>query len=317
MSLSFVLDDTQARQRIDKVLHQFLPDTSRVTLQRWMAEGRVLVSGRPCRPSDLVGPGAVIWVDPGAPLPSEAAPDPSVVLDVLFEDAFLMVINKPAGLVVHPARGHWSGTLVNGLLARSSFSREALGSDAAALLRPGIVHRLDRDTSGVIMVAKTEAAREGLKSQLAARTVERLYRGITLGVPSNAIIRTLHARNPHSRLKFTSHAEVGKSAVTRVTVLEKLASGRAALIECRLETGRTHQIRVHLSEQSKTPLIADALYGRVSNDPQLAAIGTRLGRHALHAEVLGFVHPITHEALRFSVPFPADLAETLSALRAL
>lgn len=317
MPLSFVLDDTQARQRIDKVLHGLLPDASRATLQRWMIEGRVLASGRVCRPSDLVGPGTVISVEPGPPPPSEAEPDASVVLDVLFEDDFLLVINKQAGLVMHPARGHRTGTLVNGLLARGSFSVENLSSDANSLLRPGIVHRLDKDTSGVLVVAKTEAAREGLKAQLAARSVVRVYRGITLGVPANSTIRTLHVRNPHSRLKFTSRTQVGKLAVTHVAVVEKLAAGRAALIECRLETGRTHQIRVHLSEQAKTPLLADALYGRTPHDPQLLAISKQLGRQALHAEVLGFEHPISHEKLRFSVPFPADMVEALSALGAL
>ncbi len=317
MPLLFVLDDSQAKERVDKVLPQFLPDISRATLQRWIVEGRVLIAGRPCKPRDLVGPGAVISVEPGAPPPSEAEPDPSVVLDVLFEDDFLMVINKPAGLVVHPARGHRTGTLVNGLLARPSFTPPPAGSESAQLLRPGIVHRLDKDTSGVLMVAKTDIAREGLKSQLAARTVERLYRGLTLGVPANSTIRTQHARNPHSRLKFTSLTNVGKLAVTRVAVIEKLANGKAALIECRLETGRTHQIRVHLAEQLKTPLMSDLLYGRRPHDPALLAISERLGRHALHAEVLGFTHPISKEQLRFSVPLPEELALALSALRAL
>jgi 23S rRNA pseudouridine1911/1915/1917 synthase len=179
------------------------------------------------------------------------------------------------------------------------------------------VHRIDKDTSGILVVAKDEPTREGLKAQLAAHSMERLYRAITLGVPRPGTIDTLYDRHPRSRLRFTSKARKGKRAVTHVAVLETLAQGRAALIECRLETGRTHQIRVHLAEQAQAPLLSDWLYGREPSAPELRAISSALGRQALHAAVLGFVHPRTAQPLRFESPLPAELEQALRALRAL
>jgi 23S rRNA pseudouridine1911/1915/1917 synthase len=294
-----------------------LPDVSRSTIQRWMSEGRVLVQGKALRPRDTVGEGSVLDVDPGPAPASAALPDPSVAIEVLYEDAELVVVNKPAGLVVHPARGHRTGTLVNGLLARPGFSSApADASDREGVLRPGIVHRIDKDTSGLLVVAKTERAREALKSELSAHTVERRYVALTLGVPRSNTIRTAYGRDRRSRLRFTSKVREGKSAVTHVRVLEEFA-GRAALVECRLETGRTHQIRVHLAEQAGTPILADALYGRKPGAPELAAIAATLGRQALHAELLGFVHPVTGEALRFEAKPPDDFRAALEALRAL
>jgi len=241
------------------------------------------------------------------------------VLDVCYEDAHLLVVNKPAGLVVHPARGHRSGTLVNGLLARPGFSLPSADPlDEQGSLRPGIVHRIDKDTSGLLVVAKDDRTREGLKLQLAQHSVERAYLAITVGTPQSRTIESLHARDPKSRLRFTSRTTEGKRAVTHLRVLERLAGGRAAYLECRLETGRTHQIRVHLSEQAKTPLLADAVYGgRPSMAADLTAIAGALGRQALHAALLGFVHPVTAQLLRFEVAPPPDFAQALEALRTL
>jgi 23S rRNA pseudouridine1911/1915/1917 synthase len=241
------------------------------------------------------------------------------VLDVLYEDPHLLVVNKPAGLVVHPARGHRTGTLVNGLLARPGFSLPTPDPrDEPGSMRPGIVHRIDKDTSGLLVVAKDDRAREGLKVQLAQHSVERAYLALTVGTPVSGTIRSTHARDPRSRLRFTSKSAVGKTAITHVRVLERLAGGRAAYLECRLETGRTHQIRVHLSEQAKTPLLADAVYGAgVVLSAEISEIAGTLGRQALHAAVLGFIHPVTAQALRFEVAPPPDFALALSALRAL
>jgi 23S rRNA pseudouridine1911/1915/1917 synthase len=316
---SFVLGPGQRRERVDKVLARLLPEVSRATVQRWMEEGRVQVDGKPCRAKDSVTAGSRIELEAGPPQLSEADPDPSVVLDVCYEDPHLLVVNKPAGLVVHPARGHRTGTLVNGLLARPGFSLPSADpEDEQGSLRPGIVHRIDKDTSGLLVVAKDDRSREGLKAQLARHTVERVYLALTVGTPVAGTIKSLHARDPKSRLRFTSRTSEGKAAVTHVRVLERLAGGRAALIECRLETGRTHQIRVHLSEQSKTPLLADAVYGgRPAMAKDLAEIAAALGRQALHATVLGFVHPISGESLRFELPPPPDFARALEALRAL
>ena len=315
----FLLGVEQRRERVDKVLARFLSDVSRVTVQRWIEEGRVQVDGKPCRARDSVTAGNRIEVEAGPPPPSDADPDPSVVLDVRYEDEHLLVVNKPAGLVVHPARGHRTGTMVNGLLARPGFSLPSPDPlDEQSSMRPGIVHRIDKDTSGLLVVAKDDRTREGLKAQLAAHSVERAYLAITVGTPQNGAIRSLHGRDPKSRLRFTSRVKAGKTAVTHVAVLERLAAGRAAFIECRLETGRTHQIRVHLSEQTKTPLLADAVYGgRPSMAPELLQIAEALGRQALHAAVLGFVHPISNELLRFEAGLPADFARALADLRAL
>jgi len=315
----FVLGAEQRRERVDKVLARLLPEVSRATVQRWIEEGRVQVDGKPCRAKDSVTAGSQIELEAGPPPLSEADPDPSVVLDVCYEDPHLLVVNKPAGLVVHPARGHRSGTLVNGLLARPGFALPSPDpDDEQGSLRPGIVHRIDKDTSGLLVVAKDDRTREGLKTQLAEHSVERAYLALTVGTPAVGKIESLHARDPKSRLRFTSRTSEGKAAITHVRVLERLAGGRAAFIECRLETGRTHQIRVHLSEQTKTPLLADAVYGaRASLAPDMAEIAAALGRQALHATVLGFVHPISGESLRFEAPPPADFARALEALRAL
>lgn len=304
--------------RIDKVLADELPDVTRATVQRWIEEGRIRIDGRPCRARDRVEVGSVIEVEPGPPPLSRAEPDASVELSVLHEDAHLLVIEKQAGLVVHPGRGHASGTLVNGLLARPGFSHApADPRDPAGALRPGIVHRIDKDTSGVLVVAKSEVAREGLKAQLSEHTVERVYRALTVGVPVAATIETQHGRDPSSRLRFTSRVIRGRRAVTHVAPLEVLAAGRAALVECRLETGRTHQIRVHLSERAGTPILADALYGGRRGAPEVVAIAEKLGRHALHAAVLGFTHPVTGQPLRFETPLPGDMQEALEGLRRL
>ncbi|HEX6272038.1 MAG TPA: RluA family pseudouridine synthase [Polyangiaceae bacterium] len=315
--MRFVLAAGSPPERVDKALARLLPGISRSTIQRWMSEGRVLVGGTPCRPRDSVAEGSVLDVDPGPAPASAAEPDPSVVIEVLYEDAELVVVNKPAGLVVHPARGHRHGTLVNGLLARPGFvSAPADARDRSGALRPGIVHRIDKDTSGILVVAKTARARESLKAALSAHDVERRYVALTLGVPRAKTIRTTYGRDRRSRLRFTSKLREGKPAVTHVSVLETFAA-RAALVECRLETGRTHQIRVHLSEQARTPLLGDVLYGRTPNDPELAAIAATLGRQALHAAELGFAHPVSGAMLRFEAPPPADFRVALEALRAL
>jgi 23S rRNA pseudouridine1911/1915/1917 synthase len=295
-----------------------MPDVSRATMQRWIAEGRVKVDGKICSQKQQVRGGAKLEVEPSEPPPSTATPDPSVEFQVLHEDAHLIVVDKPAGLVVHPARGHASGTLVNGLLARGGFERASADArDPNAAVRPGVVHRIDKDTSGILVVAKDELTREGLKQQLSEHSMERLYRGLTLGVPKSGTIATLYDRHPRSRLRFTSKTDQGKRAVTHLLVVENFAAGRAALVECRLETGRTHQIRVHLAEQTGTPLLADWLYGHKPGGEDLQAIAAALGRQALHAAVLGFVHPVTGAKLRFESPLPTDFASALAALRAL
>jgi len=323
----FVLEGSRARERVDKVLARLLAPRSRATVQRWIREGRVTVDGAVCRARDSVSSGAVLEVEMGPDLLSEAQPDASVPFGVVYEDAHLIVVDKPAGIVVHPARGHRTGTLVSGLLARPGFAVAPRDErDPTGHLRPGIVHRIDKDTSGLLVIAKDALTREGLKHQLAAHSVTRVYQALTRGAPRAGRIDTCYGRDPRSRLRFTSRLSAGKRAVTNVLPLEVFRAG-AALVECRLETGRTHQIRVHLAEQAGTPLLADALYGGSPSvaAPRLAAaeagelsldgIARELGRQALHARVLGFEHPVTRQALHFESELPRDFATALGALR--
>lgn len=313
------VDVREAGQRVDKVLADRLAEVTRATVQRHIEEGQVTVNGQPCRAKDRVRAGWTLEIRLGAPPATHAQPDPSVVLDVVYEDDELLVVNKPAGLVVHPARGHATGTLVNGLLARPGFSRGALGAEepSQGQLRPGIVHRIDKDTSGLLVVAKTAFSREHLKDQLAARSVERSYLALTVGVPDSGTISTLYGRDPKSRLRFSSQVTMGKRAVTHVLVVERFAARAAALIECRLETGRTHQIRVHLSMEARTPLLGDELYGGLRGPRDVVDVGRMLARQALHAQTLGFVHPRTLQPLRFSSLLPPDIERAIHSLRQL
>lgn len=316
---TFVADEADDRERLDKLVVARLgalgEPASRSAVQRWIEAGRVTIDGRAARAAESVRAGAVVEVRPLAPEAPSAAPDASVPFTVLFEDAHLVVVDKPPGIVVHPARGHAAGTLVNGLLARGSFDRAGADPrDPMGKVRPGIVHRLDKGTSGILVVAKDEPTREGLKALFATHAIERAYEAIVVGAARDATYETLHGRHPTDRLKFTTHVARGKRAVTRVRVVRALAGGAATLVECRLETGRTHQIRVHLAECSKTPVLGDPLYGRAPKDPKLRAVADRLGHQALHARLLGFVHPITGEAMRFETAPPADVRAALDAL---
>lgn len=288
---------------------------TRAEVQRWIDRGRVLVDGAPLRASVKVASGARVEVHPEPPPATAATPDASVTFEVLHEDAHLIVLDKPAGLVVHPARGHEDKTLVNGLLARGGFERAGADErDPEGHLRPGIVHRLDKGTSGLLVVAKDARTREALKAQFAAHSIEREYLAVAAGAVKDATFDTLHARHPTDRLRFTSRVDAGRRAVTHVRALETL--GGATLVACRLETGRTHQIRVHLAERAGAPILGDPLYGRPPKDPALRAAGEALGRQALHARVLGFEHPATGESVRWESPLPADIEACIAALRA-
>lgn len=313
-----VVGSDRVPERIDKLLPKLVPGTSRATVQRWIAEGRVKIDGAPCKVRDVARPGSTIEFEPGPEPRSELQPEPDVPFAVLFEDAHLVVVEKPAGVVVHPARGHRTGTLIAGLLAREGFALPPSDPrDPQGALRPGLVQRLDKDTSGVLVVAKDPPSRDALKAQLAARRMERRYLALTQGVPRAGRLESLHGRDSRSRVRFTTKVQRGRSAITNLEVVERLAGGRAALVACRLETGRTHQIRVHLLELAKTPILGDPLYGATPRDPEIASIAEELGRQALHAAMLGFVHPVTGAELRFEAPLPADMQRALERLRAL
>jgi len=316
--LAFDIVAGDPRERLDKLVVALLARAgvvaSRAAVQRWIEHGRVEVDGRPVRASVTVAPGARLTMSPEPPEPTTAEPDASIALHVVHEDAHLLVIDKPAGLVVHPAKGHASGTLVNALLAHGGFERTPSDPrDPIGHLRPGIVHRLDKGTSGLLVVAKDEPTREALKALFSRHAIERAYIAIVVGEAKDATLDTLHGRHPSDRLRFTTRVPTGKRAVTHIHVLERLPG--ATLVECRLSTGRTHQIRVHLAERMSTPVLGDPVYGKPPQDAALRAIAAELGRQALHARVLGFVHPATgKEMLWESVP-PPDFERALAKIR--
>lgn len=287
---------------------------SRAAVQRWIDHGRVLVDGSRARASSEVREGARVTVDPEAPEPTQAEPDASVSFRVMYEDPYIVIVDKPAGLVVHPARGHAGGTLVNGLLARGGFDRAGADPrDAMGHVRPGIVHRLDKGTSGLLVVAKDEPTREGLKALFARHDIDREYVAVVVGRARAATIDTLHARHPTDRPRFTSRVAEGKRAITHVRLVEDW--GVASLVACTLATGRTHQIRVHLAEVMGTPVLGDPLYGAAPRERWLRDLANALGHQALHARRLGFVHPKTGEHMVWESALPDDVAKCIEALR--
>lgn len=293
-------------ERLDKLLAERDLGPSRSAMQRFIAEGRVTMDGVVADRRTRAKAHATVLVRPSPPPAYDAKPE-AIPLVILHEDAHLLVLEKPAGMVVHPAPGHSSGTLVNALLHHAAVEG---GKDAS---RPGIVHRLDKDTSGVMVVAKTPETHEKLVSMFQAHDLERRYLAIAVGNPPDSVtFDTFHHRHPTDRKRFTSRVAYGRRAITHVRTLER-AQG-AALVECRLETGRTHQIRVHASEHG-FPLLGDPVYGGSVSDARIRRIGAELGRQALHAAVLGFAHPITGERLRFETPPPADFARAWSEIQ--
>jgi 23S rRNA pseudouridine1911/1915/1917 synthase len=317
--------DDHAGWRLDRFLAAALPDFSRSRLQQLLEAGSVSLGGRTIRDANhRVKPGETYALD--VPPTAPAVPQgQDIPLEVIYEDKDLIVINKPAGLVVHPAAGNPDGTLVNALIAHCGTDALAIGGEA----RPGIVHRLDKDTSGLLVAAKTERAMASLAKQFANHTIERAYNAVVWGAPrdSSGMIESQIGRSPFDRKRMAVLRGGGKNARTRYTVMEKFGPVErpfASLIECRLETGRTHQIRVHLTHLGH-PLIGDPQYGRNrtaprgKSDAELHAFSAaaEFSRQALHAFVLGFQHPSLHKTLRFEAPWPADFAELVSALRGL
>ncbi|URD61770.1 RluA family pseudouridine synthase [Sphingomonas sp. KRR8] len=296
--------------RLDRALADALPSLSRERLKALVKSGALERSGTPvCDPAlKVTGDEAFrLSVPEATPAHNEAQDIP---LNIVFEDEHLLVVDKPAGLVVHPAAGNLDGTLVNALLHHCAGRLSGIGGVA----RPGIVHRTDKDTSGLLVVAKNDVAHEGLAKQFAAHSIDRRYLAAVAGIPKTAegTVDAPLARSSSDRKKIAIVGDGrGKRAVTHWTRLK--TGGGAALVECRLETGRTHQVRVHMASIGH-PLLGDPVYGRYGKRLQELLKGMGFHRQALHAAVLGFTHPITKHRLSFQSAVPEDMQELFTAL---
>jgi 23S rRNA pseudouridine1911/1915/1917 synthase len=320
-----LVDGSHAGWRLDRFLAAALSDVSRSRLQQLIESGAVSQTGKTIRDGNFrVKPGEVyiVFVPPATPAVPQGQKIP---LQVVYEDKDLIVIEKPSGLVVHPAAGNPDGTLVNALIAHCGDSLSGVGGVA----RPGIVHRLDKDTSGLLVAAKSQRAMASLAKQFANHTIERAYHAVVWGAPraGDGIVEGSIGRNPFDRKRMAVLRGGGKVARTRYRLVEKFGDPErpfASLVECRLETGRTHQIRVHLTHIGH-PLIGDPAYGKSRRAPRAKttaqevafAEASNFPRQALHAYILGFQHPTLHKPMRFNSPWPADMASLISALRSL
>ena len=307
--IEIVLGEEASGQRLDKALAAAVPDLSRMRIQALLKEGRVSHDGAPiANASAKAKPGQlfVIHIPPAIPATPVAQEIP---FPIVFEDEEMLVIDKPAGLVVHPGAGNPDRTLVNALLAYCGDQLSGIGG----VRRPGIVHRLDKDTSGLMVVAKTDRAHHALAAQLAARTLKRVYTAVVWGYPSPAsgtIVGNI-GRSPNDRKRMAVLDHGGKTAVTHYRVLQRLKG--ASVVECRLETGRTHQIRVHMAHIGH-PLVGDALYGPKRTIKDAPAAAKMFTRQALHATQVTFLHPLTKMEMCYSSRLPTDLVDLIAGL---
>ena len=302
----FTVARADDRARLDRLLADLVPALSRSRLKTLIETGRVSITGETItEPGYRVKPGQVVTLV--VPPPVDLTPRAQAIpLCIAYEDEHLIVVDKPAGLVVHPAPGNPDRTLVNALLAHCGASLSGIGG----VRRPGIVHRLDKDTSGLLVAAKNDAAHRGLAAQFATRRLSRTYRAVVRGMPRPAagLIEGAIGRDPRNRKRMAVRESGGRPALTRYRVLQSLG-GLWSLVECRLETGRTHQIRVHMAHTGH-PLVGDALYGGAQRrrlDERTRGALALCPRQALHAAALGFVHPVSGAALAFESPLPADM----------
>ncbi len=308
--------------RVDKVLADLLPEMSRARIQALIAQGRVSRDGSAVADASAKAQAGDYRLEIPPPVAAEPVPE-AIPLTVLYEDPYLIVVDKPAGMAVHPAPGSESGTLVNALLHHCGASLSGIGGVA----RPGIVHRIDKDTSGIVVAAKTDAAHQGLSGLFAAHDIDRLYIALTRGAPRDAkgaakgTIEGAIGRSSADRKKMALLKSGGRHAITHYAVERVFgpqAKPLAARVACTLETGRTHQIRVHLASVG-APCLGDPAYGSGPPAEKVRAAIAEAGlrRQALHAAVLGFRHPVTGEALRFKSPLPPDMAKLQALLEAL
>jgi len=294
----------QSPRRLDVFVSTQRAHLSRTTAQRWIASGLITVNGRRAKASQRIRPGDVIACHVAVRAPLAVEPEP-IPLEVLHEDAELLVVNKPAGLVMHPAPGHWTGTLLNALVHHMA---QARGVSRGGRARPGLVHRLDKGTSGVLVVAKTDAAHRELARQFRAHSIHRVYLALVAGrVKKGGVIEQALGRDRRDRRRVSTRALSSRRSVTEFRVAEQFGSS-ATLLEVRPRTGRMHQIRVHLASIGH-PIVGDPTYGVSAPDPGI-------DRPMLHAAVLGFVHPATGDYEAYRAPVPPDMARALATRRA-
>ena len=306
---TFVIEQSLPQERLDTFLRGRFPAVSRGAIQRLIDEGHIRVNGHQVKPTHAPHAGETVLVHWPEAKTAEAQPE-EIPLDILFEDDALLVLNKPAGLVVHPAAGHEKHTLVNALLHHCAGGLSGIGGVA----RPGIVHRLDKETSGCLVVAKNDETHIALSAQFAGRTVEKAYHAILCGeLPRDkGEIRAAIARHPSHRKRMAASEDTGRDAWTSYRVEERLNA--ATLVEAVIHTGRTHQIRVHFQHLGY-PLVGDETYGARQNRRFEELVGFAAPRVMLHAFTLAFVHPQTGKKVNFKAPLPPDYEELLKRLR--
>lgn len=310
--ITVTAEDCVEFQRLDVYMTARLPQFSRSTIKRLFEAEDVSSETVTLKLNKMPPVGTVIQIEVPPPIPSDLQAE-NIPLNILFEDAHLLIINKPAGLVVHPAPGHYTGTLVNAVLFHCP-DLKGIGAEK----RPGIVHRLDMGTSGVMVVAKDQATHEGLVTLFSTHDIDRKYEALIMGNPngSSGMITSLIGRHPTNRLKMSSDVKIGKKATTHWKTIHRYDT--CTHIELKLETGRTHQIRVHTAQNMKCAVVSDPLYGSSANmkklPEQIRNILQDYPYQLLHAKELGFVHPITKEKLHFSAPPPEIFQSVLNAL---
>ena len=302
--ISLQTDETYMDERLDKFLSAMLPDQSRSYLQKIIKDGNVLVNGEPKKSSYRLEDGDEVTAD----LPELKSPDiepENIPLDILYEDDSILMVNKPKGMVVHPSAGHYTGTLVNAVLWHCQGQLSGING----VSRPGIVHRIDKDTTGVLVVCKNDAAHNAVAAQLKEHSITRKYRAIVHGVikEDEGTVDAPIGRHPTERKKMASGVKNGKRAVTHYRVLERFQG--YTYVECQLETGRTHQIRVHMASIHH-PLLGDTVYGPAKDSHHLEG-------QTLHAMVLGLIHPVTGEYLEVEAPLPEYFENLLKKFRAM
>lgn len=305
---AFTVEISMLGRRLDQFLHERYPETSRGEVQRLIGEGCVQVNGKAPKASQKPKSGDVITIEWPDPVAADVVAQ-DIPLDLLFEDDDLLVLDKPPGLVVHPAAGHADGTLVNALLHHCAGNLSGIGGVA----RPGIVHRIDRDTSGCLVVAKNDTAHRALQAAFAARQVDKRYHCLLCGdiQPPEGELRGRIARHPIQRKRMTVTEGPGREALTTYRRIGRLSG--ASWVEARIHTGRTHQVRVHFQDLG-FPLVGDLVYGERANRRLATELGWKAPRQMLHARTLAFAHPRSGQTLSFEAPLPADFQDVLQKL---